>query len=385
MDRRHAVVVGGGIGGLSAAIGLRMIGWQVTVLERSAAFTEVGAGITLWPNALRGLHALGLADEVQAVSVPQRAGGLRNRGGHWLSRWDGTALERQFGSPMVAIHRAHLLRMLLAALPSEVTHTGHPVGGVREDGTVVGLDVESADLIVGADGIDSGIRRQLWPDHPGPVDSGYTAWRGICRPIGDIDIAVTWGRGTEFGVVPLTDGRVYWYASVRTAENIANEDEKAFLAGYFGSWHSPIPDLIDATPAEAVLRHDLRHLDKPLSSYVRGRVALLGDAAHAMTPHLGQGGCQAIEDAVVLASALGRFPEVAAALGHYDAHRRPRSQAIARSSRWIGRCTSGLTNPLATAIRDTATRLTPQRLSLRSMASVSDWSPPPIVRDEAAD
>jgi 2-polyprenyl-6-methoxyphenol hydroxylase-like FAD-dependent oxidoreductase len=378
MAQRHAVVIGGGIGGLSAAVGLHRIGWRVTVLERTESFAEIGAGITLWPNAQRALRALGLADELRSLVRPQRSGGLRTSTGRWLARWDGAQLERRLGSPMVAVHRAQLHRMLLAALPAAALRCGIEVRRVGGDGSLPGIDLEPADLIVAADGIDSRTRAQHWPDHPAPSYAGCTAWRGICRPPGHPDIAVSWGRGTEFGLVPLVDGRVYWYASMREQAGTRHDDEKEFVRTQFGSWHSPIGDLIDATPAGSVLHHDIFQLSVPLKSYVAGRVALLGDAAHAMTPHLGQGGCQAIEDAAVLTYALARFTDPTTALAYYDRQRRPRSQSIARASYRIGRLTSTLAHPLAVAARDTAIRLAPPAMSIRGMASVADWTPPPI-------
>ncbi|MEU1364115.1 FAD-dependent monooxygenase [Micromonospora zamorensis] len=154
-------------------------------------------------------------------------------------------------------------------------------------------------------------------------------------------------------------------------------DELAALRERFGDWHAPIPALLAATPPGVVLRNDIHHLAVPLSSYVRGRVALLGDAAHAMTPNLGQGAGQAIEDGVVLgAVCAGGADGLPAALAAYDEQRRPRSQAIARAAFRAGRYGQQLRNPLAIALRDSALRLTPGRAALRGMARYADWSPP---------
>lgn len=154
----------------------------------------------------------------------------------------------------------------------------------------------------------------------------------------------------------------------------SGSSEYAELLRRFGSWPDPIPALLAATPVDAVLRHDLYELP-PLSSFVRGRVALLGDAAHAMTPNLGQGACQALEDALTLAHCLDGIPDVAAALRSYDLLRRPRTQAITRRSARLG-AIGQLSWPPAVLLRDTAARLAPTRATLRSMTPVLGWTPP---------
>ncbi|GAA1623618.1 FAD-dependent monooxygenase [Actinoplanes couchii] len=350
---RHAVVVGGGIGGLSAALGLHRAGWRVTILERAAAFRPAGAGLVLQANGLRGLDELGVGAEVRAGGRPGASAGTRRSDGRWLARIEAGAVEAY------GIHRAVLHEILLGALPAGVeVRTGTPVTDVTADGVVTCGDLITADLVVGADGIRSVVRSRLWPTAPGPVHYGVTAWRGV-TPVWDgaLDTAITWGRGAEFGIVPLSDGRVYWFASVNAAPGTAPDavDDR------FRGWHEPIPALIAGTGT--VLRDDLACLGAPLPSYVNGRVVLLGDAAHAMTPNLGQGANQAIEDAVVLATA---------GPAGYDRLRRPRSQEVARASRMVGRFGQQLENPLAIAVRNTVMRWTPPRLALRSMSRYAD-------------
>ncbi len=177
--------------------------------------------------------------------------------------------------------------------------------------------------------------------------------------------------------MPLTDGRVYWYAAATAPEGERSSDEMAEVRRRFGSWHAPIPALLAATTPAAVLRHDIYRLP-PLDTYVRGRVALLGDAAHAMAPNLGQGGNQALEDAVVLAAALSTAPDVRTALARYDAERRPRTQAVSRTATRMGRFGQQLSNPAAVMLRNTAIRLTPARVALNSMARFGSWIPPQL-------
>ncbi|MCG5472543.1 FAD-dependent oxidoreductase [Micromonospora sp. LAH09] len=385
MDDAHAIVVGGGIGGLSAALALHRHGWRVTVLERAAELREVGAGLSLMANAVRGVDSLGLGPALRRGGHGEAPGGVRNRHGRWLSRVDATEMVRQLGTTALGVHRATLHRTLREALPASSLHTNAKVEHVESgpDRAEVryrgpdGSHTLDADLVVGADGLRSQVRAQLWPQHPGPVYAGSTAWRAAIAFPDPVPAAITWGPGAEFGMVPIGDGQLYWYAALNAPPGGRAPDELAALREHFGDWHAPIPALLAATPPAAVLRNDIHHLAVPLPSYVRGRVALLGDAAHPMTPNLGQGAGQAIEDAVVLgAVCAGGAEGVPAALAAYDAQRRPRSQAVARASYVAGRFGQQLHNPIAFTMRTAALRLIPARVALRSMARYADWSPP---------
>ncbi|MFD0273117.1 FAD-dependent monooxygenase [Kitasatospora sp. NPDC127111] len=387
MSGSSAVVVGGGIGGLAAAIGLRLAGWDVTVVERAPVLDDAGAGISLAANGLRALAALGVGDAVEAASRRQYTGGTRTPDGRRLARMDGAALERELGAPIIGIPRAVLHRILRAALPAGSLVTGAevtavdaaPSSRVRVGYGDTALD---ADLVVAADGIGSRLRRRLFPDHPGPVHSGSTVLRAITEhPVDglDADFELTWGHGAEFGHIAFPDGRAEWHAVLNAPAGVRYPDPMAEMRRRFAGWHEPIPALLAATRPDAVLHHDINELATPLPSYTVGRVALLGDAAHAMTPHLGQGACQALEDAVTLAAALGTEPTVEAALARYDAERRPRSQTVARDARRAGRMGQQLAHPLAVAARNTAIRLTPSGAMISTALRHADWTPPRIT------
>jgi 2-polyprenyl-6-methoxyphenol hydroxylase-like FAD-dependent oxidoreductase len=193
----------------------------------------------------------------------------------------------------------------------------------------------------------------------------------------------TWGRGAIFGLVPLAGGKLYCYATANLPAATSFPDERAALLSRFADWHDPIPDLIRSAPAEALLRNDVHWLERPPPAYDLGRVALLGDAAHAMPPNLGQGACQAIEDAVVLAHHLtasddGDGPDIPAALSAYTAERQPRATRIARQSARTARMQQ-MESSVGAALRDGAVRIAGKLgpgLMLRQMAPLADWSPP---------
>ncbi|WP_370416439.1 FAD-dependent monooxygenase [Streptomyces fradiae] len=386
MGGRTAVVVGAGIGGLAAAVGLRRIGWEVTVLDRAPVLADAGAGISLAANGIRALDALGAGAAVRAAGRGQYTGGTRTPDGSWLARMDGAALERALGSPIVGIPRAELHRLLREALGAGgAPRTGATVtdavtlpGGKRARVTLHTAEAVEADLVVAADGVGSRLRAALFPAHPGPVYSGSTVLRAITdRPL-DLrtDFEITWGRGAEFGHIAFADGRAEWHAVLNAPAGVRPTDPLAVLRRRFAGWHAPVPELLAATRPEAVLHHDITELATPLPSFTAGRVVLLGDAAHAMTPNLGQGACQALEDAVVLAAELDGAADVAAALARYDAARRPRTTAVAAAARRAGRMGQQLSHPLAVPLRNALLRLAPSGAAVRAILRHAAWTPP---------
>jgi 2-polyprenyl-6-methoxyphenol hydroxylase-like FAD-dependent oxidoreductase len=292
----------------------------------------------------------------------------------------------RFGDPIILVPRAAVVDALAARVPGGVVSLGTEVTAVEPAGdaavrvttTAGALD---ADLVITADGIGSATRAFLFPGHPGLRYAGFTTWRLITGPVpGPVPMAETWGRGTVFGVMPMAGGRVYCYAAAPAEPGVRAGDELAELVRRFGTWHEPIPGLLAGAAPADVLRHDVAELAVPLPSFARGRIALLGDAAHPMTPNLGQGACQALEDAAVLArlaTGTGR-DGVAAMLARYSAARLPRTGDIVRWSRRAGMMTTW-TSPAAVALRDTVTwaagRIAPNA-ALRGLASVYDWEPP---------
>ncbi len=374
----RAVVIGGGIAGLTAAAALHQRGLRVTVLERAVSLQPIGAAISLSPNALRALDVIGLGDEIRGLAAWQGDGGLRTPGGRWLSRSNAEAAAARFGGPLVLLHRATLIDRLAALLPAGAVRTAADArladpGDRDRPARVRTPDGElEADLVVAADGIHSAVRGTLFPRHPGTVYSGFTTWR-VVIPLPGADFASheTWGRGRIWGTHPLKDGRVYAYAAAVAPAGGHAADERAELLHRYGDWHEPVPAVLAAARPEDVLRHDVHHIAEPLPAYHGGRVALVGDAAHAMPPTLGQGGNQAIEDAVVLAH---HHDDLAA----YTAARLPRTTAVARRAVKAARLNL-MTGRAGIAVRDAAIAALSKAgpaLFLRSFDGIADWRPP---------
>jgi 2-polyprenyl-6-methoxyphenol hydroxylase-like FAD-dependent oxidoreductase len=370
----HAVVIGAGVGGLAAGLALQRRGWRVEIFERAPALEDVGAGLAVAPNALKALDRLGVGHRLRELAALQGTAGIQRPDGRWISRTDAAVAEARYGDPTIVVHRAALVGLLAEALEPATLRLGEPVAEVDPAAgrVVTAGGPVTADLVVAADGLQSAVRRKLFPAHPAPVYTGVTSWRFVVpRTPGELMPSETWGRGRIFGVAGLGDGRIYCYATAPAAEGGRADDEQAELVRHFGRWHAPIPQLIGA--ADRVIRTDIRCLDRPLPRFHEGRVALLGDAAHAMTPNLGQGACQAIEDAVVLAARAGD-----GGLARYSAERVPRTAAIAAASRRVGRL-ANLANPVVAGLRDTAMTLAGRlgpNLVLRQTDPIFSWTPP---------
>jgi 2-polyprenyl-6-methoxyphenol hydroxylase-like FAD-dependent oxidoreductase len=365
------VVAGAGIGGLTLAIALRRRGARVRVFERANHLGAVGAGIGLPANGVKALQTLGLGESVtRAGMIVRRAAILDARGRPLGAEVDLTSVYQEIGASLVALHRARLHALLLDALGSGVVTTGAHVVSFEQTADVVhvalmtGERVE-AKLLVGADGLHSNVRAQVVGNDP-PVYSGYTSWRGV-TPANAVTVPArtteSWGRGERFGIVPIGFGEIYWFAVADAPPNRRDTDVRGELMARFGSWHEPVAAIIEATPPERIMRTDIYDRD-PIERWHSGRVVLLGDAAHPMTPNLGQGAGQAIEDAVVLDECLAQATSIEEALTHYEQRRVARANGIVRASRQFG-AIAQWSNPLAAWLRDRVMSLTPPAAAVR--------------------
>ncbi len=363
----EVLIAGAGIGGLTLAAALKMVGIAARVFERAPLLAPVGAGITVQANALLALARLDLDAPVRAAGFAPVWAEIARPSGRVLSTIDLHRVTARVGAPSLSISRPALQEALLGQTDRSTLHFGDAVIGVNAAGGGVEIELASGArargrLLVGADGLHSRVRETVLGDGA-PVYSGYTSWRGVCERVAGDGTRETWGRGRRFGVVPLRDA-TYWFATCNAPAGETNAT-KEFLLSLFGDWHHPIRALIEATPA--IVRTDI--FDRqPLARWVFGHTALLGDAAHPMTPNLGQGGCQAIEDAVVLAEALAHCASQEQALLAYEQARLQRANAVVLASRRLGRVAQWQ-NPVACAARDALVAAAPAWLAHRQMAN----------------
>lgn len=395
----RVLIVGGGIGGLTAAIALSRAADRggcpidVRVVERAPGPRESGAGISIWGNAIRALRGLGADGAVVGAGEIIRTAEVRTRRGRLLSRFDVAAADAALGAPSIIIHRADLLGALLSQVPARVARAmrfGSGLVGVEQDGAGVTAHFdagppERADVLIGADGANSAVRTALWAGEFGGRGArnrfvGETCWRTVveypvCAAVPRGYVCEAWGRGLRFGIHRVGADRVFWWATRACPPGCRGGPDRAAratLRSIFADWFDPIPALIDRADPDAILRHDL-YDRAPSRRWGRGRVTLIGDAAHPTTPNLGQSGCMAIEDAVVLARHLGSCAaaggDAAAALRDYERERYRRTARITVLSHRLGRVGVLTARPLC-ALRDALVAATPGRMMLSSHNSI---------------
>lgn len=364
---RTALVVGAGIGGLSAAVALRRAGWDVRVLERADSPRELGFALALAPNALKALRELGLADAVTEAGAVVHTFVVRRADGALLKRihFRTTAPD----SRSVVTLRPALHGALLAAVPAESLLLGHEVRGLTSiaDGAAVTLaDGRTLDgaVLIGADGVGSVVRRQLHPSEPPPARSGYQALRGVTRgaatALGDTDTAIYLGDGVEAGFARASATDVYWYLSLVDELVPHGATPREVLARCTGAL-----DPAAARIAHAALPEDLRleplFRRDPIDRWGSGPVTLLGDAAHPVLPHTAQGAALALEDAVALGLVLAARGDAAAALRRYENVRSQRTRAVIGAGPRIAALTTTRSRTRI-RLRDAAIRLLPGAL-----------------------
>ncbi|ACP22181.1 conserved hypothetical monooxygenase (plasmid) [Sinorhizobium fredii NGR234] len=383
----RTVIVGAGIAGLTAAQGLRLIGWDAEIYEQAETLEPLGAGLSLSANALRALRTLGLYDAVTAAAQPIQRLELLDQGGGVLQSTDFQDFGSRYGHlGMAVLHRGDLHKALLSQLPERMIRTGMECVGARKADDRIVLDFANgeaveADFVLACDGIHSAVRKALFPEAREHF-ARYTCWRaispGVPGGMNPVRLTESWGAGNRLGLAALPGERVYWFAccgSERTDDPALAQLDLEGVKDIFANFHEPIPEVLDCTPPDSLIWTDILDLD-PMPSFTRGKIVLLGDAAHAVTPDLGQGASLAIEDAAVLPALLGGLP-IEKALSEYDARRVNRARRIAKASRLYARVAQW-SNPLVVPIRNLLISSIPHGFMDRQLNAVLDIGFEPI-------
>ena len=370
-------IIGGGIGGVAAAVALHQVGINAVVYERAPRLREAGVGMMLWPNATRVLRDLGLLEQVVARSGPNTHFLVRARDGEVLMN----IVLGDFDVPAICAHRADLLAVLIAALPSERVRLGRELHHLEQVGDKVRIyfadgAVEEHDAVIGADGIRSRVRSELFGASD-PIYRGYTVWRGMASYNGNAARSgansETWGTGHRFGILNTGHGMFTWYATANVPANHPDAacGRKRELQKMFAKWHDPIPELIEATVESGILKNGAYDLP-PLRRWGDRLVTLLGDAAHPCTPNLGQGGGLALEDAQVLAKCVAKGESLEGALRSYESLRCHRTAHMQQRARLMGRV-GQWENRLFVAAREAVTSVLPARIFEHNLRRVYSY------------
>lgn len=371
MNHNAITILGGGIAGLTTSIALKKIGINTVIFEASAKIAAVGAGLGVGVNAIKALRTLGLDEEIIQQGKSLNTFSIRDQKGKVVSK-------TIFGENNLAIHRANLYNVLLSKIDSQSIHLGKRVKiienlstGVRllfEDGTV-----HHTNYLIVADGVNS-VARQMLLSNAKPRYAGYTCWRAVIDSdsIQNLEPTETWGKNGRFGMVPLAENKIYWFACINALQNDPKFKKYAIsdLVKHFADYHSPIPEILLRTKNEDLIHNDIVDL-APLRQFAHGRIVLIGDAAHATTPNMGQGACQAIEDAVVLGKSLTEESTVELAFKKFETQRLKRTKWIIETSNRIGKVAQ-LENPFIIRIRNLFMRLIPDSIKNKQFNKIND-------------
>lgn len=379
----RGIVIGAGIGGLSTAIGLQMRDIDIKLYEAASNLSPVGAGILVPPNAMTILGRYKLSEHLQDRGHIIETLVVVDTKGDRISKTPADYVNNNGAYRTVAIHRGQLQKILLEALDPSVVITGYTclkakgslqeAEAVFEDGSIL-----SGEFLIGADGIDSKVRKSIFPNSSLRY-SGQTCWRGIASvnlaPKWKAQLTEVWGNGLRFGFVQIAPGQVYWYATKRTdrsQKNIGDGNKKERLLKLYSQFFNPVQEVLGQTEATSIIQNDICDL-KPLKKWFSNSILLIGDAAHASTPNLGQGGAQAIEDSWVLAEKIANSHSIQQAFEQFQALRFAKVNKIVNVSWQIGKATN-ISNGIACTIRNALFRSIPPSLAEKQSRLIYDVS-----------
>lgn len=344
MYNLKAIIIGSGMAGLAAGIAMRQAGYEVEIYEKTRKLRPAGAGISLWSNGIKVLNKLGLGKEVAAIGGEMNRMEYRNHQGEVLNHVNLMPLVEQVGQKPYPVSRTDLQQMMLTAFGEQDVQMGMRCVEVKQDAdsaTAIFEDGSTAtgDVIIGADGIHSVVREYLGGGKVEPRYAGYVNWNGIVEASPDLAESDVWviyvGEGKRASMMPIGGNRFYFFMGCPKPKGTKVEPKniRAELKSTFTGWAQPVQNLIEKLDPEEVNRLEISDID-PLPHLVKGRIALVGDSAHATTPTLGQGGCQAMEDAEVLCRYLVTTNiSVEDALKRYEAERKERVAQLVLKAR----------------------------------------------------
>lgn len=343
MDNLKAIVVGAGMGGLATAIALRQAGYKVEIYDRVSELRPAGAGISLWSNGVKVLNRLGLGKEIAEIGGPMNRMTYFDKSGKTLTDFSLDPLVETVGQHPYPVSRTDLQQMMLAAFGEDEVQLGSKCVAVEQTAdkaTAIFEDGSRAtgDVVVGADGTHSTVREHVLGKTTQRRYAGYVNWNGLVDADEKLADKESWviyvGDAQRASLMPVGGDRFYFFFDVPLPfESEPADDPRAELRGYFEGWAEPVQRLISALDTDQINRVKIHDIE-PLPAFVKGRVALIGDAGHSTTPDLGQGGCQAFEDAWVLAnSLLTTNLSVEDALKRYEGLRRDRTANIILKAR----------------------------------------------------
>lgn len=369
-------ILGGGIAGLSAAIALQNIGIEAMVFESAPEIRPVGAGLGLAANAMKAFRHLGIHDDIVAAGRQLKKFTIYDERGRAITTTSTEKLDEKHGITNFTIHRAELHKVLLSKLPAHQVITAKRCLHFKrsENGYVITFEdgtTWATQYLIAADGIHSAVRKSILPQSKIRY-AGYTCWRGIVdnTELKISETSETWGPNGRFGIVPLAHDKIYWFATRKASQNDdrLRSYKSAELLGLFSGYHAPIADILAATKDDAIIWSDICDL-QPISQYAFDDLLLMGDAAHATTPNLGQGACQAIEDAAVLGECLKKNSLVAQAFKSFERMRLRRTHQIVNQSWQLGKIAQ-VENRLAGRIRNSLFRMMPASINEKQLDKI---------------
>jgi 2-polyprenyl-6-methoxyphenol hydroxylase-like FAD-dependent oxidoreductase len=374
--KKNITILGGGIAGLSTAIALKNVGIEAIVFEAAPEIKAVGAGLGLGANAIKAFRVLGIDDEVMNAGRFLPAFTVYDEKGKQLARTDSVSVSKKYGLDNFTIHRADLHALLLSKINPGCIQTNKRVERMEQNENNIILHFQDGtmhetDYLIAAEGIHSVVRKYVLPDCK-PRYAGYTCWRAVIdnSNLQLNECSETWGSKGRFGIVPLANNKIYWFACVNaTANNIVMKNYTVDdLQKQFAGYHHPVEAILKATKNENLIWADINDL-KPINRFAFNNILLIGDAAHATTPNLGQGACQAVEDAVILASEIKNNSNITIAFKKFERRRLKRIHWIVNTSWRIGKIAQ-LENKFLIRCRDFLFRNIPKKVNEKQFTKI---------------